>query len=679
MKRILIVCGVVGVFLLLLAGGGFYLLRPGFVPALLQDIVLKKTGRTLTLAGVPRLSLWPHAAVTLEGVEFSMPNTMEPGVFARASELRVGVDLRALMARELKVTELTLVGPRINLLIDREGRASWNFEPSGKSEPEGETGKIEGGPEGGGPIADYSVAPINIQNGILAYLDERTGTTVEIRNVNARIKANDRLDGGEVAGDLLWNEQKVRFSGAIKSLARLSEGGSPGGISIETSSLKFDFDGLIIAGKSPGIAGEVSLSSPDIRAAAHWLGNDLPEGRGLKNVSVAGGIEASKSKFTLKNGKLALDGMTANGDFALAFGSGIPQFSAKLSLDKLDLNTYLPDAQAPATGADDAATEGKDEGKANEAWSTAPLSFEPLRGFTGTLSFATNSLIYRQVKTGPAQLDATLKNGMLDAAVNEVKLYGGIAGMRVVLDGSGKTPGLKFAFNGSDFDGRVLLKDFAGFGRIEGKTSAKISIATTGGSQEEMASLLKGSAEFRFTDGAVRGINIAQMVRKLGKATLSGWEDQPEQKTDFSELSATFTIADGLAETHDLTLVSPALRVTGAGEADILRRSLDFKLEPKIVASLEGQGGEGDLTGFPVPIIVKGSWAKPKIYPDIAGILNDPLAAYQTLKKLGDQAKAMSQETLDDLENQAEEAIGEENTKKLKKKGKKLFKNLFNN
>ncbi|MCP6756870.1 AsmA-like C-terminal region-containing protein, partial [Klebsiella pneumoniae] len=79
-----------------------------------------------------------------------------------------------------------------------------------------------------------------------------------------------------------------------------------------------------------------------------------------------------------------------------------------------------------------------------------------------------------------------------------------------------------------------------------------------------------GSAEFRFTDGAVRGINIAQMVRKLGKGTLSGWDDQPEQKTDFSELTATFTIADGLAETHDLKLVSPALRVSGAGEADIL-------------------------------------------------------------------------------------------------------------
>ena len=57
--------------------------------------------------------------------------------------------------------------------------------------------------------------------------------------------------------------------------------------------------------------------------------------------------------------------------------------------------------------------------------------------------------------------------------------------------------------------------------------------------------------------------------------------------------------------------------------------------------------------------------------------MNDPEAAYKTLKKLGIQSQVISEEALDQLENQAEEAIGEENTKKLKKKSKKLLKNLF--
>jgi AsmA protein len=667
MKRFLIFGGILSLLLIALAAGGFYLLRPGFVPGLLQDVVAKKTGRTLTLAGIPRLSFWPHAAVTLEGVEFSMPANMEPGVFARAKELRVGVDLRALLARELKVTELTLVGPRINLLIDREGRASWSFEPAGKAAPE--SGGDDGG--SGGPIADYSVAPINIENGVLAYLDERSGQAFEISNVSARLKANDRLDGGEVTGHAVWHEQKVEFSGAIKSLSRLNQGGSPGGLSLRTNNLKFDFDGRIATGKGSGIAGEVSIVSPDLRAVAHWLGNSLPEGRGLKNVSITGGIDAGGSKLALKRAKIAFDGMTASGDLALAFADAGPQFNAQLAFDKLDLNTYLPETQA--------LPEGEDAGSNNDpgTWSATPISFSPLKGFAGKLAIATDSLIYRQVTTGPAKLEAALKNGVLDASLVQLVLYGGQATARVVVDGSGKVPGLKFAFNGEGLDGRAMLKDFANFGRIEGKMSARVSVATNGGSQQEMASMLKGSAELRFTDGAVRGINIAQMLRKLGTATLSGWDDQPEQKTDFSELSATFTITDGIAETRDLKLASPALRVTGAGEADILRRALDFKIEPKVVASLEGQGGESDMAGLPVPVIVKGPWAKPKIYPDIAGILNDPKGAYENLKKLGISAQAIAPETLDALENQVEEAIGEEDTKKLKKKGKKLLKNLF--
>jgi len=598
-----------------------------------------------------------------------MPADMEPGVFARAKELRVGVDLRALLARELKVTELTLVGPRINLLIDREGRASWSFEPAGKAAPE--SGGDGGG--SGGPIADYSIAPINIENGVLAYLDERSGQTFEISNVSARLKANDKLDGGEVTGHAVWHEQKVEFSGAIKSLSRLNQGGSPGGLSLQTNNLKFDFDGRIATGKAAGIAGEVSIVSPDLRAVAHWLGNSLPEGRGLRNVSISGGIDAGGSKLALKNAKIAFDGMTAQGDLALAFADAGPQFNAQLAFDKLDLNTYLPEVQAKPEGEE--ASSGNDSG----TWSATPISFAPLKGFAGTLAIATDSLIYRQVKTGTAKLEAKLKNGVLDASLVQLALYGGQATARVVVDGSAKVPGLKFAFNGEGLDGRAMLKDFANFGRIEGKTSARVSVATNGGSQQEMASMLKGSAELRFTDGAVRGINIAQMLRKLGTATLSGWDEQPEQKTDFSELSATFTIMDGIAETRDLKLASPALRVTGAGEADILRRALDFKIEPKVVASLEGQGGESELTGLPVPVIVKGPWAKPKIYPDIAGILNDPKAAYENLKKLGISAQAIAPETLNALESQVEEAIGEEDTKKLKKKGKKLLKNLFGN
>jgi AsmA protein len=50
-----------------------------------------------------------------------------------------------------------------------------------------------------------------------------------------------------------------------------------------------------------------------------------------------------------------------------------------------------------------------------------------------------------------------------------------------------------------------------------------------------------------------------------------------------------------------------------------------------VVASIEGQGGKKDLQGPGVPVAINGPWAQPSIYPDIAGILENPQAAYEKL------------------------------------------------
>jgi AsmA protein len=68
---------------------------------------------------------------------------------------------------------------------------------------------------------------------------------------------------------------------------------------------------------------------------------------------------------------------------------------------------------------------------------------------------------------------------------------------------------------------------------------------------------------------------------------------------------------------------------------DIGAKTLQFKLDPKLVASLEGQGGSADPLGFGVPVNVEGSWSDPRIYPDVAGILSDPDGAYAKLHALG--------------------------------------------
>jgi len=102
-----------------------------------------------------------------------------------------------------------------------------------------------------------------------------------------------------------------------------------------------------------------------------------------------------------------------------------------------------------------------------------------------------------------------------------------------------------------------------------------------------------------------------------------------------SELSALFKITAGNAKTENLKINGPLVRVNGAGTADIAAKTLQFKLDTKLVMSLEGQGGPANPVGFGVPVMVEGSWEAPKIYPDMSGILDNPEAAYSKLNELG--------------------------------------------
>jgi AsmA protein len=121
----------------------------------------------------------------------------------------------------------------------------------------------------------------------------------------------------------------------------------------------------------------------------------------------------------------------------------------------------------------------------------------------------------------------------------------------------------------------------------------------------------------------------------LSTGVLTGWQENAAEKTDFATLGASFKLAKGQAQTADLKLAGPLVRMAGAGNVDLPGKTLKFRVDPQLVASLEGQGGKTDLQGLGVPVIIAGPWARPSIYPDIEGILSNPAAAYEQLNRLG--------------------------------------------
>ncbi len=192
-----------------------------------------------------------------------------------------------------------------------------------------------------------------------------------------------------------------------------------------------------------------------------------------------------------------------------------------------------------------------------------------------------------------------------------------------------------------------------------------------------MVSTLAGTAQFRLTDGTIRGIDMAGMVKGVQNAVLGGWEKTDNAGTEFSSLSAGFQIADGIGTNNDLNLTGPLVRVTGTGTVDLLRKRLNFKVTP---SAASGPGGE--FTGLAVPVIVKGPWASPQVYPDVQGILENPQAALDALNRLGVPTGTVNVEAVgNDLKarakNEAAKVLGDQGAEQAEKLGGSLLKNLL--
>ncbi len=275
------------------------------------------------------------------------------------------------------------------------------------------------------------------------------------------------------------------------------------------------------------------------------------------------------------------------------------------------------------------------EGTSGQPWSNAPIDVSGLNYVDAQIRISANEAVIGDTRIAPLALDAKLAGGVLKAGTANLGAYGGQVSGEVILDATSGAP--SFAMH-SDLVGvraLPLLQSLAEFDHIDGKLQAKLALRSAGNSQRALMANMQGTAFVNFQDGAIRGINVAQMIRSLTSGTLSGWQDSQELSTDLSQLSASFRIDKGQAVTTDLNLIGPLVRVTGAGTIALDTKMIGFRVEPKLVMTTEGQGRTSEPVGFGIPVMIQGTWSQPRIYPDMAGMLDNPDAAYAKLREMG--------------------------------------------
>jgi AsmA protein len=111
------------------------------------------------------------------------------------------------------------------------------------------------------------------------------------------------------------------------------------------------------------------------------------------------------------------------------------------------------------------------------------------------------------------------------------------------------------------------------------------------------------------------------MVNNVKTAFGMAEAGEGRERTDFTEFIIPFEINDGIVDTQNTSLVSPALRVSAKGSADLVKEILDFRVEPTFVKTLKGQGDTEERGGVTVPVLVTGTFTNPKFGPDLKGMV----------------------------------------------------------
>jgi AsmA protein len=430
-------------------------------------------------------------------------------------------------------------------------------------------------------------------------------------------------------GGLGWQGERFDMSARGEPRTLAAGGTSPIAIQASSERVKVGFNGE--ASLSGVGSGSISLSTSSLRNLLAWIGRPIAPGGGLGAFSIEGAIKLAEDSFSFEETSFTLDGSRGAGNGTVTFGE-TPNVTAGLAMTTLDVTPYLVASGAAKGGG--GAGAGSAKAPSSAGWSKDPIAFGGLKAINASLNFKAEEILADKIRTGPASLIVTLADGKLSAELAEMALYSGTGAGTLSIDGAAATPSISASFRLLELQALPFLTDALGFTRVEGRGSFAFDLRTSGGNEAALVAALDGNGTTYVQDGAIRGINIPKIVRTLSVETLLGWQQSSGEKTDFSELSASFTIDDGILANDDLVMVGPLLRVGGAGRVDIPKRTLAYRIDPKIAASLDGQSGAGDLQGF-VPVRVEGPWDRPRIYPEIEGILQDPKGALDQLRKLG--------------------------------------------
>jgi AsmA protein len=618
----LIIC--VSLVVIVIAG---LLIAPAFID--IQDykpevekFISDKTGRPFAVGDDLSLSFFPWAGVSLSNLQLGNTAEFAEKDFVTVKSFEVRIKLLPLISKDIQIKRFILNEPHIVLVKNKDGRVNWSQPDMAKGKSAAEK-PMEKSPstaaETGLPIKDLTVGDFSIKNGSLDWIDHTAGVRKKITALNMSLRDVSFERPVKLSFSARLDNQPLSLEGTIGPIGKdFKQAAIPLDLDLKAlTELALKLNGsLKNPGSNPGFDLAVDIKAFSPRKLLAALGRDFPvvtaDPKALDQVALKARLKGNQTKVSISNGILNLDESTLK--FSLtASDFSRPNLAFDFNLDRIDVDRYLP----PKSERQPATEKPPQKKKAAD--------YKPLRKLILDGRIQIGQLVANKAKIEDLHLQIKAKNGIFNLDPFKLNMYQGNVSGIGNFNVQTNTPKSSLNLNVENIQAGPLLRDVLEKDILEGVTNAQLKLAMSGADAAMIKKTLNGNGQIRFNDGAIIGIDLAGMIRNVKAAF--GLEQKPAQRprTDFAELNAPFSIKQGLVHTPQTSLKSPLIRIIAAGDANLVKETLDFRVEPKVVATIKGQGDKDQRSGLMVPVLVSGTFSKPQFAPDLAGMAKKQL------------------------------------------------------
>jgi AsmA protein len=566
------------------------------------------TGLEPLLGGPIKVSFFPSGSVEFGAVAVGGKGQGDPAVTAE----RLVARLRTLplLAGRIEISDITLERPLISVDIDGNGNSNWTPLLAALARSLG--------PGEGRASRGMSFSQINISNGTMVVRDALHDLTETLASLELSLSLPSAGKSFGAVGRFLWRSEVVDGSLSVGDfLAALSGDLSALKVRLAGAPMSIAFDGTTSSSPSLKIDGAMTVDAPSLREAMRWIGDKPLPGGGFGRFSLKAKTNVVGGNIALSGVNLDLDGNAAEGVLSYA-STGRRTWQGTLAVDRLDLTPYVSTARLVSN--------------TNSDWDRMPIILDGLTGFDLDLRLSAARVTIGNAKLGRTAVAANLRGGRLAVTIGESQAFNGVITGSLALANSEVGADFKAQMLFANVDLDSSLGDLLGVRRLEGKGQMAVAIEGSGRSVLALTRTLNGTATINAEQGALAGVNVEQLLRRLERRPLSGSGDFRSGRTPYDKLTVDLGISLGVVTVENVTFDGPTVHVGMAGTASIPTRELDLKG----TAGLVGGPAEGG-PGFELPFVIQGRWDDPIMLPDAQSLIRRSGATAPLLDALRDR------------------------------------------